>query len=606
MRLDSETRRSPSPSQAFPNGSNGVSPRRAGTAKAANGASSTHTNGNASTLSATFFGHDREEVTRILIQGLTDLGYTGAAGALSNESGFELEGPTVAAFRNSVLQGEWAEAEALLFGTDDGVGADCGYGYAGGKRPERTEKWSSAPVQGLTLAEGANKDEMRFWMRQQKYLELLEARDLNSALMVLRQELTPLHQDRNRLHALSSLIMCQSAEDLKAQAQWDGAAGESRRRLLSELSRSISPNVMIPERRLAVLLDQVKDHWVANCLYHNTSASPSLYLDHMCEREDFPLTAVLELRHHADEVWFLRYSNDGSMLATCGKDQRVVVYSTSNYQEKFTLRGHDAGVCYVAWSPDDKRLISCSKDNSAKMWDTSSGALVHSLDSGFDYPVTAAAWAPNGETFVTGSQDSNAALCLWSKDCQRIHTWKDDVVERERGVALRVNDVGITPDASRLVALLESHIVVYDFVTREKLREFEMLENKPTSLSISSCGTSMLVSMNENKICLMDIDTGEVLHRYEGQKQVKYIIRSAFGGANENFVVSGSEDSRVYIWRSNGHLVEALEAHRPGCVNCVEWHPRDPTVFASAGDDRTVRIWTRPNSSRSNRTGFQR
>ncbi|KAK8431580.1 WD repeat-containing protein 26 [Phyllosticta citricarpa] len=573
MRLDSETRRSPSPSQAFSNGSNGVSPRR-GTAKAANGASSTHTNGNASALSATFFGHDREEVTRILIQGLKDLGYTGAAGALSDESGFELEGPTVAAFRNAVLQGAWAEAESLLFGTDDGggVGGDGGYGYASGKRPERSEKWSSAQVQGLALAEGANKDEMRFWMRQQKYLELLEARDLNSALMVLRQELTPLHQDRNRLHALSSLIMCQSAEDLKAQAQWDGAAGESRRRLLSELSRSISPNVMIPERRLAVLLDQVKDHWVANCLYHNTSASPSLYLDHMCEREDFPLTAVLELRHHADEVWFLRYSNDGSMLATTGKDQRVVVYNTSNYQEKFTLRGHDAGVCYVAWSPDDKRLISCSKDNSAKIWDTSTGALVQSLDSGFDYPVTAAAWAPNGETFVTGSQDSNAALCLWSKDCQRIHTWKEDVVERDRGVALRVNDVGITPDASRLVALLENHIVVYDFVTREKLREYEMLENKPTSLSISSCGTSMLVSMNENKICLMDIDTGEVLHRYDGQKQVKYIIRSAFGGANENFVVSGSE------------------AHRPGCVNCVEWHPRDPTVFASAGDDRTVRM----------------
>lgn len=128
---------------------------------------------------------------------------------------------------------------------------------------------------------------------------------------------------------------------------------------------------MIPERRLAVLLDQVKDHWVANCLYHNTSASPSLYLDHMCEREDFPLAAVLELRHHVDEVWFLRFSNDGSMLATTGRDQRVVVYDTSDYHEKFILKGHEAGVCYIAWSPDDKRLISCSKDNSAKMWDTS-------------------------------------------------------------------------------------------------------------------------------------------------------------------------------------------------------------------------------------------
>jgi hypothetical protein len=33
-----------------------------------------------------------------------------------------------------------------------------------------------------------------------------------------------------------SLMMCQSAEDLRHQAQWDGARGDSRTQLLSELS----------------------------------------------------------------------------------------------------------------------------------------------------------------------------------------------------------------------------------------------------------------------------------------------------------------------------------------------------------------------------------
>lgn len=35
---------------------------------------------------------------------------------------------------------------------------------------------------------------------------------------------------------LSSLLMCQSTEDLKVKAEWDGAEGESRHHLLSELS----------------------------------------------------------------------------------------------------------------------------------------------------------------------------------------------------------------------------------------------------------------------------------------------------------------------------------------------------------------------------------
>lgn len=219
MRLGSDpSRRSPSPSQAFANGRNGVSP--SGLGKATNGSAHGATESNGDTTSftngsrpgapATFFGHDREEVTRILIQGLSDLGYHNAAASLSQESGFELEGPTVAAFRNAVLQGDWAEAEALLFGTtiEDGGGVGIGdgaYGYGNGKEPDRSEKWSSGTqqIRGLTLAEGANKDQMRFWMRQQKYLELLEQRDLGAALMVLRQELTPLHQDTHALHSLS-------------------------------------------------------------------------------------------------------------------------------------------------------------------------------------------------------------------------------------------------------------------------------------------------------------------------------------------------------------------------------------------------------------------
>jgi hypothetical protein len=51
----------------------------------------------------------------------------------------------------------------------------------------------------------------------------------------------------------------------------------------------------------------------------------------------------------------------------------------------------------------------------------------------------------------------------------------------------------------------------------------------------------MLISMNPDKIRLMEIDTGEVVQSFEGHQQKQFIIRSAFGGANENFIVSGSE-----------------------------------------------------------------
>lgn len=145
---------------------------------------------------------------------------------------------------------------------------------------------------------------------------------------------------------MHSLMMCIDAEDLKTQAGWDGAAGLSRQHLLSELSRtfflrtlgrkcsptyttlvgSISPSVMIPEHRLASLLHQVKQTQISRCLYHNTANSPSLYSDHICDRNQFPLSTIQILKDHDDEVWFVQFSNDGTKLATGSKDNTVIIW----------------------------------------------------------------------------------------------------------------------------------------------------------------------------------------------------------------------------------------------------------------------------------------
>jgi hypothetical protein len=192
MRLEGENSTTNGTSRPFSNGS-GASPlHKAAISNAANGArkspvamnGSSSTNGHAKSRPP-YFGHDREEVTRILIQALTDLGYNGAAVSLSQESGYDLESPIVAAFRNAVLQGEWTEAEELLFG---GSTEEGGVSINGN---------------GLALQEGVDKNVMRFGLRQQKFLELLEQRDTGRALMVLRSELTPLDQDTGKLHFLS-------------------------------------------------------------------------------------------------------------------------------------------------------------------------------------------------------------------------------------------------------------------------------------------------------------------------------------------------------------------------------------------------------------------
>jgi WD40 repeat protein len=69
------------------------------------------------------------------------------------------------------------------------------------------------------------------------------------------------------------------------------------------------------------------------------------------------------------------------------------------------------------------------------------------------------------------------------------------------------------------------------------------------------------------------------------------IIKCAFGGVNENFVLCGSETGQIFIWnRDKGDLLVKLEGHAR-IVNSVHWNPTDQYIFASVSDDRTVRVW---------------
>lgn len=125
---------------------------------------------------------------------------------------------------------------------------------------------------------------------------------------------------------------------------------------------------MIPQHRLANLLDHVKQSQINNCLYHNTADPPSLYSDHMCDRNEFPLEVSADLTQHSDEVWYCEFSHDGTKLVTAGKDHTVLIYDTSDFTVLHRLTDHAEGVAFASWSPDDSKLITCSQDKKARVW----------------------------------------------------------------------------------------------------------------------------------------------------------------------------------------------------------------------------------------------
>nr|CDP26178.1 Putative WD repeat-containing protein 26 [Podospora anserina S mat+] len=504
-----------------------------------------------------YFGHDREEVTRILIQALDDLGYADAAQIVSQQSGYEVESPNVAAFRAAVLEGRWDNAESLLWGPGGG-----GLG-------------------GLILAPGADRNSMRFRLRQQKFLELLEKGERNKALAVLRRELTPLCKDQPHIiSTLSKYLMCQDQEDLRRKAEWDGAGGDSRRKLLRKLSESISPSVMLPEQRLAVLLNDLKNNQIEKCLYHTTTNPPSLYSDHRCEHSQFPTEVMVELDKQQGEVWQIRFSPNGERLATCGSAKGICIWNTQTFNHVRVINTHDAEVSNIAWSPDSTMLLSCSMDGQAKVWNTQTGELVVALEK-FGEPVSSAGWLPDGRTFITGSLDKAKSLCEWDLSGSLLYNW----TRRHR-----TEDLVVSANGEWLVAMDDRRGVHIYHIPRREYEVDLILESRLTSVSLSQDSKWLLVNTVDDEALLYDFGTKEVFQKYKGHTGGEVIIRAGFGGAGENLVISGSEDGNVFVWhRTTGQLVHKKMAHSPR-VNSVCWNPRDAGMYATCGDEGRVKM----------------
>ncbi|KIK59591.1 hypothetical protein GYMLUDRAFT_169351 [Collybiopsis luxurians FD-317 M1] len=536
---------------------------------------------------------DREEFVRILLQSLRDVGYTESAATLEAESGYSMEEPEVQRFREYILDGIWSKAEDAL--------------------------------SQLGIVDEDNLWDAKFLINKQKYLELLEARKTAAALHVLRTELASSSPEPTQLHALSSLLMCTDPEDIRQRAEWDGASGQSRHQLLLELHRFIPPTVMIPQRRFLTLLHQAHEDQLRRCTYHNTpfeSTPFSLLSDHECNRDGFPGITTTVLLGHADEVWNVEWSHDGTYLASGSKDKTAIIWyiglDSKKWEARLVLREHDFPVHSIAWSLDDTMLLT-GAEHHIKLWNAKTGTLLRSMEEHTE-TVTALSWLPDGSGFISGALDRK--IIQWDAEGNKKLSWGF--------TEIRVTDLAVTPDLTRVVSIgmhapslsestttsrarrnggdntnpsgnpatsikaPENRCVIYHLSTRQVESSFK-LEGELTSVKVSKDSQYALINHSPDEIQLWDLHRVRLARKFTGQRQGRHIIRSCLGGVNDNFVASGSEDGNVYVWhRDTGALLEVLSGHGEGSVNSVAWNPRNHQMFASCSDDHSIRIWESP------------
>ncbi|CAN6822026.1 unnamed protein product [Brassica oleracea] len=487
----------------------------------------------------------KTELVRIITDALISLGFNGIAADLENQSGVNLLDPTIKHFLDLAERKEWHNCITLL--QEEGLQV-------------RDEKVA------------------RFLLLEQTFLDFLKDDNLDDALNTLQEEMTPLGVKRRRLEKLpSKFVFPDSGEERFIE-------------VMRKLQKVFPPAAIVPEGRLVRLLEESLYHQMRDCDYHNApDTDMSLCFDHCCWKSKIPSKAVQTLVGHTDEVWFLKFSNNGKYLASSSKDNTAIIWEINAEGEAFSMKhkleGHEKPVVEVLWSPDDQQVITCGENEVIKRWDVGSGQCVQTCGRD-DVGSISCGWLHDGSGIIGAMADRR--IYLWNLDGTEI--------EHEQGQrGQKISDVAMTSDGKWIVSVgrEQNEISLFDRVTRGET--VIQVEGMVTSFSLSRDDKYLLVNLITQEIHVWMIDGRREprrVYKFSGHKRSRFVIRSCFGGYDENFIASGSEDSQVYIWHTDFERGPCcvLPGHG-GAVNCVSWNPTDIHMLASASDDRTIRIW---------------
>lgn len=249
------------------------------------------------------------------------------------------------------------------------------------------------------------------------------------------------------------------------------------------------------------------------------------------------------LEGHADAVWSVRFSYDGTtpLLVSAGQDNTVRVWDYANRLPIKSFRGHGGSVRAAVLLSDGKRVLSAGRDGFVRQWSIEDYEEFRTLQgrvlSGHNDAVLGATYSTDQRLVLTASRDRTA------------RTW--DVGSGKPGLTLE-----------------EGHSYL------------------ASSALFFPDGRSLLTAAVDNTARIWDVATGGEIHRLERSGRSAVIAMST----DSQWIATGSDDKAIKIWNAkSGVLLHRLEGHNVE-VSALAFSP-DKLWLASGDAKGHVKLW---------------
>ncbi len=259
----------------------------------------------------------------------------------------------------------------------------------------------------------------------------------------------------------------------------------------------------------------------------------------------------------------------------------------------------DTGVPYGAtFSPASDRILTFGLkdwklDHGLRVWDTESGRQLWNRD------FYRGEWLPDGSAVIASKDEGTELYLLGAADgaeIGRLKQSRSDVLSAEKTLVDRLG--------RRVVAATASGtLVLWDLQTKRELHRHNVGKGWICPCAIVHDDRDVLI-YNQNRICLLDIETGKELSRMEGHTDRILSLKVIPG---ERFAISGGCDNTMRLWElATGKQLARVDADGNYAANITVlpdgkhvvssecWSFQGEAVFTTS--DHTLRLWRLPES----------
>ena len=311
---------------------------------------------------------------------------------------------------------------------------------------------------------------------------------------------------------------------------------------------------------------------------------------------------VRTLTGHADVVYGLAFSPDGTRLATASWDRTVKIWDVAAGREVFTFRGHGEPVLRVAFSPDGWRVASLSAGKTL-VWDAPPlSPRSDGLPAGWGEQVVTLgevggmnryglAYSPDGRLVAVTTH--GRAVVLWD-----VGTGRE--VRTILGHTSLVKNVAFSPDgwllasgAGDLVRGEPGEVKVWVAATGRERFTLPGHTDPIYGVAFSPDGSRLVSASQDHTVKVWDLTTGQEALTIRAHSDT---VRAVAFSPDGSRLATACADGTIKIWdgtpwadEKSGYEVQTLTGVG-AAVFSAAFHP-DGRALAAAADNETILVW---------------